>query len=243
VATTDSSEVAVVRPRRRSGRSDVVTDVALLSPLFLVYHLGVVFLPVRNAADLVTSRLADLAEHSRLLYLGLTLLIGTVVVATLLAFGHHAKLRLRNFAFVALEGITYALLMRLLAAFTVQQLALAQTTETFDLTTSPFTALIMSCGAGLYEELAFRAVLFDLGARFFLTLDDWNPWIVRSGWAVLCAAGFSAWHHLGAMGEPFALRPFVFRTVCGLVFTGVYWFRGLSPAVWTHTLYDAWVLL
>ena len=36
--------------------SGPLTDLALTLPIFLAYHLGVVFLPVRNAADMVTSR-------------------------------------------------------------------------------------------------------------------------------------------------------------------------------------------
>ena len=67
--------------------------------------------------------------------------------------------------------------------------------------------------------------------------------MVYPAWAPVCAAGFSAWHHLGPMGEPFALEPFVFRTVCGRVFTAIFAFRGFSPAVWIHALYDVWVMV
>jgi hypothetical protein len=53
---------------------------------------------------------------------------------------------------------------------------------------------------------------------------------------------FSGWHYFGQFGEPFELRSFVFRWVCGLVFTLIYVFRGFAPVVWTHALYDIWVL-
>ena len=56
------------------------------------------------------------------------------------------------------------------------------------------------------------------------------------------AAAFSAWHYVGPLGDPFELRSFVFRWVCGLVFTLIYVFRGFAPVVWTHALYDIWVL-
>jgi hypothetical protein len=62
-------------------------------------------------------------------------------------------------------------------------------------------------------------------------------------WALLCSLVFSGWHHVGEMADPFDLRIFLFRTVCGLVFTLIYTFRGFAPAVWTHALYDLWVLL
>ena len=47
---------------------------------------------------------------------------------------------------------------------------------------------------------------------------------------------------MGQFGDPFELGSFVFRLTCGLVFTLIYAFRGLAPVVWTHTLYDIWVL-
>jgi hypothetical protein len=40
----------------------------------------------------------------------------------------------------------------------------------------------------------------------------------------------------------FALRSFVTRAVLGLMLTLVYALRGFAAAVWTHALYDVWVL-
>jgi hypothetical protein len=67
--------------------------------------------------------------------------------------------------------------------------------------------------------------------------------LVTLGWAVLSAAVFSGWHYVGALGDAFEPKSFVFRLVCGLVFTLIYHFRGFAPAVWTHALYDIWVLV
>jgi hypothetical protein len=58
----------------------------------------------------------------------------------------------------------------------------------------------------------------------------------------VCALAFSAWHHVGALGEALDARVFVFRAVCALVFTLIYTVRGFAPAVWTHVAYDLWVL-
>lgn len=43
---------------------------------------------------------------------------------------------------------------------------------------------------------------------------------------------------MASLGEAFELRSFVFRFVCGMVFTVIYAFRGFAPAVWKHALYD-----
>jgi hypothetical protein len=221
-------------------RTDPLTDVALTLPIFLAYHVGVVFLPVRNAADVVTSRLAALADHSRAEYVGLTLGLGAAVTLLLLLFGQREKLKWESFAMVAIEGVLYAMAMRTVASIAVGYIPLGPGAIG---QSGTFTSVVMALGAGFYEEMAFRVALFGLGAKFLLHLDDWPKWIVYPVWGVVCAAGFSFWHHVGPMGEPFELKAFVFRTVCGLTFTAIFALRGFAPAVWTHTLYDVWVMV
>jgi CAAX prenyl protease-like protein len=244
--------VAPARPAAGVKRTDALTDVALTAPLFVAYHVGVAFLPLRNAADVVTSRLAELAEFNRAAYLALTVALGVFLAGVLLASGHRDKFRWETFALVAIEGAAYAVAMRWAAGYLTAVVlpgaaalapALPRLGPALALGTSPWAALVMSCGAGVYEELAFRVLLFGVGARLLVAMDDWRPWLVKLAWAVACAAAFSLWHHTGPMAEPFSLEPFLFRTVCGLAFTAVYVFRGFAPAVWTHTLYDVWVLV
>jgi membrane protease YdiL (CAAX protease family) len=67
--------------------------------------------------------------------------------------------------------------------------------------------------------------------------------VLRVGWAVVAALVFSGWHYVGALGDEFEATSFVFRAVCGLVFTLIYVYRGFAPAVWTHAIYDIWVLV
>ena len=105
----------------------------------------------------------------------------------------------------------------------------------------------MSLGAGFYEEIAFRVGLFGLGLRLLLVfmapLVPLKRTLLGLGWAIVAAGLFSAWHYVGDLGDPFDLKSFVFRWVCGLFFTLIYAFRGFAPVVWTHTIYDAWVLV
>jgi hypothetical protein len=217
-------------------------DLALTLPVFVGYHLGVVFLPVRNAADVVTRELTLLAENSLPEYVGLTLALGAAFAGVLLMLGRGHTLRASRFVFVGTEGILYAIAMRLTGQYVVSSLALAR-----GIADGKFSALVLSLGAGFYEELAFRVGLFGLGLRLLLGLIGSLPRVQRAlisvAWALGTSLVFSGWHYLGDLGEPFELRSFVFRSVCGLAFTLIYGFRGFAPAVWTHTIYDAWVLL
>ena len=49
--------------------------------------------------------------------------------------------------------------------------------------------------------------------------------------------------HVGPLGDVFEMRSFVARMVLGLALTLVYAMRGFAAAVWTHALYDVWVLV
>ncbi len=221
-------------------RSSAWTDLGLTLPIFVFYHLGVMFLPVRNAADVVTQELVSLAHHDRIAYVGLTLGLGALYVAVLLLIGRGQTLRWKSFAWLAFEGIVYAVAMRLVAAAVVGRLFLAGGVE------GRFTGLIMSLGAGLYEEVAFRVLLFGIGLKclrvLFTPSSPLERWLLGLGWALVCALIFSAWHHLGVYGDTLDARVFVFRAVCALVFTLIYVTRGFAPVVWTHVVYDVWVL-
>ena len=229
-------------PSALSGQSGPLADLVLVVPIFVAYHLSVIFLPVRNAADMVTRELTALAKNDLLAYSGLTLGVGAAIVGVLLMLGRGRALRWDRFAMLLVEGAVYAVAMRLIAGWVVGEVFLAQGGMA-----DRFTGLVMSLGAGLYEEIAFRVILFGLGARVLLilfpTLVPFQKTLVKVGWGIAAAAVFSGWHHVGALGEPFEPRAFVFRLVCGLVFTVIYAFRGFAPAVWTHVVYDVWVLV
>ncbi|HTM45582.1 MAG TPA: CPBP family intramembrane glutamate endopeptidase [Polyangiaceae bacterium] len=218
------------------------TDLALTLPIFVVYHLGVVWLPQRNAADWVTFQLVRLAEQDLWAYAGLTLSIALVYVGLLVLAGRGQALHWGRFVWLFTEAVTYAVAMRLVASYVVGRVLMAAMPEMGLIPTA-----IMSLGAGFYEEIAFRVVLFGLGFKLvkllFTGAGALKRLLLGMAWALLCSLVFSGWHHVGEMADPFDLRIFLFRTVCGLVFTLIYTFRGFAPAVWTHALYDLWVLL
>ncbi|HEX2879253.1 MAG TPA: CPBP family glutamic-type intramembrane protease [Polyangiaceae bacterium] len=217
------------------------TDLGLTLPIFVIYHLGVVWLPQRNAADWVTFQLVQLANNDVWAYAGLTLAIALVYVGVLWLAGRGQTLRWDRFTWLFTEAVTYAVAMRIIAAYVVGRV-LMMPAEPMGLIPS----VIMSLGAGFYEEAAFRVVLFGFGLKllnFILQAGALKKSAVAVGWAVVCALVFSGWHHFGELGDPFDLKTFLFRAVCGLVFTLIYAFRGFAPVVWTHALYDLWVLL
>ena len=103
------------------------------------------------------------------------------------------------------------------------------------------TQIMLSLGAGIYEELLFRVLLVSglllLGTRVF----GWRAGAAGTFAVVVGALIFSAFHYIGAYGDAFTLQSFVFRTVAGLLFSGLFVLRGFGITAWTHALYDVFL--
>jgi hypothetical protein len=226
-------------------------ELVLTLPIFLIYQLGVVFLNVRNATDLVTAQLLELSRGDRMTYLELTTGIGVGTALVFALLGRGQSLRWGKLAQMAVEGGAYAIAMGAATSWVVGKLFAGPHAPAVD---GPFTGVVMSLGAGFYEELAFRVVLFGAGAKVLSWLLAGQPLhgggprnvaaiVITVVWALGSAALFSGMHYLGPLGDPFDLRSFVARGVLGLALTLVYGMRGFAAAVWTHALYDVWVLV
>ncbi|MEO8877179.1 MAG: CPBP family glutamic-type intramembrane protease [Polyangiaceae bacterium] len=227
-------------------------DLALTLPIFVAYHMGVIFLNVHNAADIVTYWILRAAVGSRELYILFTLAIGVVFTGVFAWLGRGEAFRTSKFVQIALEGMLYAYVMRLCGAFVVGEVFAGNSAIASQ---GKFAGAIMSLGAGFYEELAFRVLLFAGGAKilgYFFSDSSANPpgkraiarvFLVKVIWAVVCAGIFSFVHYTGALGDGFDVKTFVFRMVLGLTLTLIFVTRGFAAAVWAHAAYDIWVLV
>lgn len=103
--------------------------------------------------------------------------------------------------------------------------------------------LMISLGAGIYEELLFRVILVGALAAIGKRAFGWTP---RNAGIVACVLGallFSAFHYIGPYGDPFQASSFIFRALAGLTFSALYLLRGFGITAWTHALYDVFVTL
>jgi hypothetical protein len=100
--------------------------------------------------------------------------------------------------------------------------------------------IVTFVGAGIYEEVLFRLLLFfGLGCLFRLLGFP----VLLSGLFCTVASAFlfSAAHHLGPYGEAFDRYVFLFRALAGFYFALLYQFRGFAIAVGGHACYDVLV--
>ncbi len=225
-------------------------SVTFALPLLLLYEVLAATLSrdiaggVRNAADVILkSVFLTLGGRHGLLLFGAVLLAlgGWLVVRDLRAHGW--RLRAGYFALMLAEATVLALIFGIVVGTLTSGLL-----GTFTMALSPIeqlgwgSRLMISLGAGLYEELLFRVLL--VGALALLARRAFG-WSVRSAGVAAALAGamlFSAFHYIGPFGDPWQLQSFLFRFIGGLAFSAIYLVRGFGIVAWTHALYDVFLL-
>jgi len=108
---------------------------------------------------------------------------------------------------------------------------------------SAFFRIVLYFGAGVYEEFVFRLVLVSVFALIVYGVSGMG-W--RSGAFIgilLSAVLFAGAHHVGELAEEFTWTSFGSRTVSGVFFGLVYYFRGFGIAAGSHALYDVFLML
>jgi membrane protease YdiL (CAAX protease family) len=105
------------------------------------------------------------------------------------------------------------------------------------LNVAAFGQVVTYIGAGIYEEILFRVVLFGGLCILLRTIGVGSIIAVLSS-AAVAALLFAAAHHIGPHGEPVDSYNFLFRALAGLYFAALYQYRGFGIAVGAHTCYD-----
>ncbi len=198
---------------------------------------------VRNGADvLLKSLFVGLGGRAGLAAFGALLVAGGGVLAW--RDRSAGRLSARVFLLMACESRVYAAgvgavvggltraLLRPLAAAAGRRAALDLPTQ-----------LMISLGAGIYEELLFRVLLVGALAWAARRALRWTPAAAGVGAAVIGALVFSAFHYVGPYGDRLTLGSFTFRTLAGLALSALYLLRGFGITAWTHALYDVLLAL
>jgi len=105
------------------------------------------------------------------------------------------------------------------------------------------TALMVSLGAGFYEELLFRVLVVSALLLLARQVLGWGPMAAGIFATLGGAIAFSMGHYIGPLGDQLTSQSFVFRTLAGLAFSGLYVTRGFGITAWTHALYDVFLVV
>jgi hypothetical protein len=215
-------------PASATGHGDLAASLVLIFPLLLAYEIGVLFAAHVNGADLVSRGLFELCGRARAPYL---LVHAGVALGFLLWIRRTQRwhtLRLDVAAPVILEAAIYALTLGVVASVIVERLL------GLGLGTG---SIVAALGAGVHEELVFRLGLVGGAVAVAARSGFDRRWAVPVA-LVVGAVLFAAAHHVGAYGEPWTAHRMAFRTLAGLAFGAIFWWRSLAHAVYAHVLYD-----
>jgi hypothetical protein len=222
-------------------------------PLLLLYEAGAAWLSrteensLRNGADvLLRTLLAAGGIQGTGAFAGVLLAIAAIVIF----FERRRQkipLRVGYFFGMAMESVVLALLFGAVVG-TLTQWVLQGAGFRLAIQGNPMSALplrdavILSLGAGIYEELAFRVILVGGLVGIFRAsgLERKRAGVFA---AILAALLFSAFHYIGPYGDAWALQSFLFRALAGLAFSVLFLVRGFGVTAWTHALYDIFLFL
>lgn len=101
-----------------------------------------------------------------------------------------------------------------------------------------FATSVVFAGVSLLIAAAYCGMVWVLKQFKF------NPkWAAGAVSVIIGSLVFSAFHHMGPLGEPFVFQVFSFRFMAGVLLAAIFFLRGLSVAVYTHVFYDIFVVL
>lgn len=220
------------------GHGDLGASLIAIFPLFIVYEIGVAFTPAMNGVDFVSRNLFALVDYSRKDYLLIHASLALAFLIYLFVRRRTASHPLKRFLPMLAESTIYALTLGSLIVFVMRKLLGIEPS----LATGGLDNVLLSFGAGVHEELVFRLGACAGGAALLRLLGLRHTVAVVIAFLVSSAL-FSAAHHIGPMGEPWAFPVFIYRTIAGLIFATIFYYRSLGHAAYTHALYDVWVLV
>ena len=203
---------------------------------------------IRNAADVIIKNfiINELLQYTNVHGLFIIGFVVLLVLALIFWQGNYKNsphFKPRFFTFMFIESLCYAVIIGPMIGMMTQlvqhNILLTQAVYSFSFAHK----VMLSLGAGFYEELFFRLILLAGTALFLYKVLKFKKLTAYLIAAIFSSVLFSAFHYIGPFGEPFEIYSFIFRGFAGLLFSGLFYFRGFGIAVYTHTLYDLLVIL
>ncbi len=225
------------------GHGDLPTSLLFVFPLFLIYEMSVLFAPAMNGVDFVSKNLFAVLGYSKQNYLLFHVALALVFAAFLIwRRRRRGRFDSGRFLPMLLEASIFALTAGSLIMFVMRHvLGMNPQLATGGLEHG-WTGVVLSLGAGVHEELVFRLGLCA-GGGALLRLCGVSHGTAMAIAFFVSSALFSAAHHIGAYGDPWSTSVFTYRLLAGLLFASLFYFRSLATSVYTHAIYDLYVML
>lgn len=209
-------------------------------PLLVFYEIGIILYSseTRNTADVIVKKPFEIfGNHATLVFNSLIIIVSC---CSIFYIEKENRLSCGIFIPMFLESAAYAFSLGYVSLFFVHGYL------PFDITNlyvqSFINGIIISIGAGIYEEILFRLLLLSILYMFIVKILKFNAIIGSLFSILLCACIFSIMHYIGLAGNSFSTSTFLFRAAAGFVLSAIFVFRGLGIAVYTHAIYDILII-
>lgn len=243
--TTSSSKLARYLQLTRSPTYALIVAV----PLFLIYHAGVWVVNggssvgLHNAAEVAVMRpFLALGPYGQPVFL-LLIAVTTYFVYQLDTRERRVRIVRSFLGLMLVESLVYGAFLGRVVNTLLQPIFHVPFMGTGMSGVGLPAQLVLSFGAGLYEELLFRVILVGVLFLAFSRATRWRTEAAYAAAAVVGAVVFSAYHYIGPYGDPFQVYSFLYRFVAGLLFNILYRVRGFGIVAYTHAFYDVIVTL
>jgi len=211
-------------------------------PLFILYELGMVVLSaedivvLRNGADVLMRQVMGLFGIYGAYGFSATFMVGFSI-----AFLRQKK-HLKSMVIKGEYLLTMFFESVLYSAFLFFLLGSLQTVLMSPKSKLLFQQIVLSLGAGIYEEFVFRVILITGIASILGLIFQWKETAKYAGAVLIGAAIFSMFHFVGDYGDEYSFNLFIIRMIAGVFLGIVYAMRGFGVAAYTHAIYDLVVL-
>jgi membrane protease YdiL (CAAX protease family) len=202
-------------------------------PFLYVYHAGTLILHTTyiNGADALIIRILS-ALSVRSLF-GSALILVLCFVIWQLRTRASWKIKPEMLWVLYLESLCFAFILLFSFGWITTHLSLSLSADH-----GGIANLVLYCGAGIYEELVFRAFLLGILIAVFDNFFHMKRTSAIATAVILGALLFSAFHYIGPSGDSFTVGSFLQRALGGLYFSVLYATRGFGVAAASHAIYD-----
>ncbi len=211
-------------------------------PLFILYEIGMVVLSaediviLRNGADVLMRQVMGLFGIYGAYGFSATFMVG-FSIAFLRQKKHLKSMVIKGEYLLTMffESILYSSVLFFLMG-SLQTVLMSPKSKLL------VQQIVLSLGAGIYEEFVFRVVLITGIASILGLIFQWHDKAKYAGAVLISATIFSLFHFIGDYGDDYSLNLFLIRMIAGIFLGIVYAVRGFGVAAYTHAIYDLVVL-
>lgn len=218
---------------------NIITSLIFIFPFLLLYE-GICFLYfknstfiIRNSADMILKDFFNIFGNYSSHFYALTLLVVLIFIFYINKESKASSIVIFKYLNIMfLEGLLYGLLL----------LALLNNIDYYDsqvliYQNNLLLNLYLSIGAGIWEEVLFRLVLFSAIFKLFKLYLDIDFYSVFCS-VIISSLIFSSFHYIGQNSDVFEIYSFIVRFLGGIFLSLLYYYRGFGVTSMAHISYD-----